>query len=1275
MPSPLNRRRWRLGVPAIVMTVLALLLSMLGSPATAVGPNAGAVSGTVTRADSVSGPKVSGATVELVNADGTSLSPAVFTTTQSDGTYVLPADPGTYKVKFSGTGFDTEFFNNATTAASAQAVTVGASTTTSGIDAGLVRSAGPEISGTVTNASGVPVSGVAVKLFTRTLSGSTGEISYDPVTTSPATVSTANDGTYAFDVAPGSYIVEFSAPAYRTVYFNGTSAGTTDRASATVVNLAKGTGRSIPMVVTANGGVVFTGKVVTGSDNAAVSGVEVRIEYPTSDASGSTGYTAAATGRTAADGTYSVTAPTASGRQYVVGFYSSAFPTKYYVEPTTGTVSDGSVTRDGATRFSGTTQIANTLKSLRLNPGSGVSGTVTDRSGRPLDGVTVTAIIYNTTTETWVPANAYFTGSPTTSTGSDGTFYLAIAAAGVDKPFRLQYSTTAREVRYYPDAISPDEGTNIQVAANQVVGARGAVLPALAKLTGTVAYNDGSPFPEGGQVVALRKTAYREAGENGGTRHTEYREIGRATVNSAGGFSLSVPSSTFRLQYLNSTTGEQGFLPGLVGLDQAPDITLDEAQTLSSQTYLLPTRQFVRGTVRDTLGTPRAGVTVEARYRYVVDIFDDVPVFSAWLGPVANNSARSVTTNDNGQYALPVYSRTYRVSATATSGSVTTTAYYSSNTSNIDNATDVVLNSNDATGIDMALGTTAARNSQLPWVSGLNKVGQTLTANVGQWSPADLTYTYLWQQNTNPANASGWATAAGTSNAKTYVIPSGGGGLFGGGGTRYAYRVVVTANRSGTTAGTATSQPTGVAVASTATPDVENRRVPYITGTPAVGETLTSTGGDWSTSGTFTYQWFANGQAIPGATGLSVVLPPDTAGKKIKFRVVESSGTTPSGGEIVDSAETGTVLSGVMRNVTRPSISGDARVAAVLTADPGTWSVASPSFEYQWLANGSVIPGATRRTYTLTAAEKGDRITVSVTARATGYTPGSATSASTAVVGDNTPKNTVAPSITGTPAVASVLTADPGTWTPTGLAYAYQWFADGVAISGATAQTYRLTDAEFGKSITVKVTASTEGYVPASATSAAVGPVVAGQAITVTGGPTVSGQAAPGGILTVAVGSYTPSDATVSVQWLRNGVAIEGATGTVYVVRDADVDQVVSAQVTYAKTGFITTVRNSPGKTVADSAIAKPAIKVTKVVNGQKVKLVVTVTGNGAVAKGRVSLKEGTRTYAVKLLKNGSTTFVIKKLKPGFHALKVSYLGSSTIKKGSKTVPVTIRRK
>ena len=78
-----------------------------------------------------------------------------------------------------------------------------------------------------------------------------------------------------------------------------------------------------------------------------------------------------------------------------------------------------------------------------------------------------------------------------------------------------------------------------------------------------------------------------------------------------------------------------------------------------------------------------------------------------------------------------------------------------------------------------------------------------------------------------------------------------------------------------------------------------------------------------------------------------------------------------------------------------------------------------------------------------------------------------------------------APTITGTPDVGAVLTATPGTWNRDGFTYAYQWQRDGRDIRGATGETYRVTRADQGRSLTVSVTAtSVDGST--TATSAAV---------------------------------------------------------------------------------------------------------------------------------------------------------------------------------------------
>lgn len=81
------------------------------------------------------------------------------------------------------------------------------------------------------------------------------------------------------------------------------------------------------------------------------------------------------------------------------------------------------------------------------------------------------------------------------------------------------------------------------------------------------------------------------------------------------------------------------------------------------------------------------------------------------------------------------------------------------------------------------------------------------------------------------------------------------------------------------------------------------------------------------------------------------------------------------------------------------------------------------------------------------------------------------------------PVNTVAPSVSGTPEIRAVLTADPGQWNTEGLTFGYQWQSDGVDIIGATKSTFTPTAALAGRTLTVVVTASAPGLPYASATS------------------------------------------------------------------------------------------------------------------------------------------------------------------------------------------------
>ncbi len=363
----------------------------------------------------------------------------------------------------------------------------------------------------------------------------------------------------------------------------------------------------------------------------------------------------------------------------------------------------------------------------------------------------------------------------------------------------------------------------------------------------------------------------------------------------------------------------------------------------------------------------------------------------------------------------------------------------------------------DVTSAPVVVGAPVFRATPTPTIAGTARVGTTLTANPGAWSPIP-SFAYQWL-------ADGVAVAGATQPQFT---------------PQAAQRTKrISVRVTGSITGYPTTIRTSAQTAPVAYGVFTSAPIPVIIGTPKVGVTLKVAPGTWSPAATLSYQWRANGVAVTGATGSSFAPAAAHRGARITVTVTarRDGFTTASR----TSAASAVVAWGTFAVAPTPRVSGYPQIGWTLTAVPGTWSPWG-ALTYQWKANGVSIAGATGSAYKPVSADFGKRLTVTVTAKRPGYVNGVRVSVTTIPV--TKPFTRIAtPTIVGTTRVFSSLTARPGSWYPAPT-FAYQWKRNGAAISGATRSTYRLAEADYGKRITVTVTARRTGYTPVARTSA-----------------------------------------------------------------------------------------------------------------------------------------------------------------------------------------------
>ena len=217
-----------------------------------------------------------------------------------------------------------------------------------------------------------------------------------------------------------------------------------------------------------------------------------------------------------------------------------------------------------------------------------------------------------------------------------------------------------------------------------------------------------------------------------------------------------------------------------------------------------------------------------------------------------------------------------------------------------------------------------------------------------------------------------------------------------------------------------------------------------------------------------TYRWTISQGAVDGSGNL-----------------VGTDGTSPVTGTIeVVRTPLGTVTGST------PTIRDTTPVVGQkLSVAEGAWSPTNGlTFSYNWYRRGTSAPVGSGTTYQVTSADLGHQLRVAVTGQVPYWSATTKGSAYTSKVGKGT-LGAGRPTIDNTrPKVGVVLTANPGTWTPAGVKFGYQWYrvaASGKStkLKGQTKVTFTVPKSLAGLRVRVQVTGKSGGYNNRSANS------------------------------------------------------------------------------------------------------------------------------------------------------------------------------------------------
>ena len=293
-----------------------------------------------------------------------------------------------------------------------------------------------------------------------------------------------------------------------------------------------------------------------------------------------------------------------------------------------------------------------------------VSGTVVS-AGFPLSSITIA--VYNAGTGT----RRGFTQS-----APNGTYSLALAPG--QYKIAAYDETGTYSVAFFTNALTFDSATAFTLSSGQQLAAN-FDLPLSAHLSGTVVDSDTNVILGGAAVFAYL---------------SDGTVIATTTSDAAGNFAASVPPGSYKLVAADAAhVYAAGFVDNANSFVNEHAFTVNAGQTAAAIRIPLHRAGAVSGRVRDSAGTPLAGMSVAA-YN-------------------ADGSERAATTTDaNGAYTLFVSPGTFRVAAFDRSR-VFVTQFYPQRAL-FSNATLVTVNvAQTVSSIDFSLGRGARFNGTI----------------------------------------------------------------------------------------------------------------------------------------------------------------------------------------------------------------------------------------------------------------------------------------------------------------------------------------------------------------------------------------------------------------------------------------------------------------------------------------------------------------------------------------------------------------------------------